>query len=242
MRKIAILLSCTLLLSCDQLLPLLENAGSISTPNTPPSKSEVSSGIKEALKVGIKKTVLKTSTNNGFLNNSLIKIPFPAEAQKVENAVRKLGLGNKVDDFVATLNHGAEEASKKASPIFVNAITSMGINDVYNIWRGDNNAATEYLKGATQSQLATAFRPVIKTALAKVDVTKYWNPIIDTYNKIPLVQKMNPNLEDYVLQGTLDGLFKMLALEEGKIREDPAARVSDILKKIFGYKGVSSFQ
>lgn len=239
MRKIAILLSCTILLSCDQLLPLLEQA---ETLNTAPTKSEVSSGIKEALTVGIKKTVLKTSSTNGFLSNSLIKIPFPAEAQKVENTVRNLGLGNKVDEFVATLNHGAEEASKKASPIFVNAITSMSITDVYDIWKGDNSAATKYLKGATQTQLQTAFRPVIKKALEKVDVTKYWNPLIDTYNKIPLVQKMNPNLEDYVLQGTLDGLFKMLALEEGKIREDPAARVSELLKKVFGYTGVSTFQ
>ncbi len=240
MRKIAILISCSLLLSCDQLLPLLESAGS--SLKTPATKYEVSSGIKEALTVGIKNTVFKTSANNGFLSNSLIKIPFPQEAAKVESTVRNLGLGSKVDEFVATLNHGAEEASKKATPIFVNAITAMSINDVYNIWRGDNNAATEYLKGATQSQLTTAFSPVIKSALKKVDVTKYWDPLINTYNKIPLVQKMNPNLEEYVLDKTLEGLFKMLALEEAKIREDPAARVSDLLKKVFGYQGVSSFQ
>lgn len=239
MRKIALILSCSLILSCDQLLPLLESAGSLSTA---PTKSEVSSGIKEALTVGIKNTVFKTSATNGFLSNSLIKIPFPQEAAKVESTVRNLGLGSKVDEFVGTLNHGAEEASKKATPIFVNAITGMSINDVYDIWRGDNNAATQYLKGATQSQLRTAFSPVIKSSLQKVDVTKYWDPIINTYNKIPLVQKMNPNLDEYVLDKTLDGLFKMLALEEGKIREDPAARVSDLLKKVFGYQGVSSFQ
>lgn len=240
MKKVAFFLSFALLFSCDQLLPLLESAGSSIT--TPPTKSEVTSGIKEALTVGIKKTVLQTSTTNGFLGNSLIKIPFPDEAAKVESTVRKLGLGSKVDEFVETLNHGAEEASKKASPIFVNAITSMGISDVYNIWRGDNNAATQYLKNNTQSQLQVAFRPVIKTALEKVDVTKYWNPIINTYNKIPLVQKMNPNLDEYVLGKTLDGLFTMLALEEGKIRQDPAARASDLLKKVFGYQGTSSFQ
>tara|TARA_R110002072_G_scaffold150586_1_gene299064 strand:- start:65 stop:784 length:720 start_codon:yes stop_codon:yes gene_type:complete len=239
MRKIAFLLSFSLLFSCDQLLPLLESAGSL---NTPPTKSEVSSGIKEALTVGIKNTVLKTSSVNGFLNNSLIKIPFPQEAAKVESTVRNLGLGNKVDDFVATLNHGAEEASKKASPIFVNAITSMSINDVYDVWRGDNNAATVYLRNNTESDLQIAFQPVIKQALEKVNLTKYWNPLINTYNKIPLVQKMNPNLDEYVLDKTLDGLFTMLALEEGKIREDPAARVSDLLKKVFGYQGTSSFQ
>lgn len=239
MRNIVFALLACFLVSCDQLYQIAQTAGETFGP---PSKSEVSAGLKEALTVGITNAVLQTSKPDGFLNNSLIKIPFPQEAAKVESTVRKLGLGNQVDQFVATLNHGAEEAAKKATPIFVNAITSMSIGDVYNVWRGDNDAATKYLRGATEAQLMTAFRPVIKEALNKVEVTKYWNPIINSYNKIPLVQKLNPNLDEYVLGKTMDGLFTVLAQEEGKIREDPAARVSDLLKKVFGYQGVSSFQ
>lgn len=238
MRNIALIICCTLFLSCDQLQQIAKTAGEALAP---PTKSEVTQGLKEALSVGIKNAVFKTSQNNGFLNNSLIKIPFPQEASKIESTVRNLGLGNQIDQFVATLNHGAEEASKKATPIFVDAITAMSISDVYNVWRGDNNAATEYLRQATQVKLKAAFRPVIKEALNKVELTKYWNPIINTYNRIPLVQNMNPNLDDYVLEKTLDGLFKMLANEETKIRQDPAARVSSLLKKVFGYQGTSSF-
>jgi hypothetical protein len=229
-----------MLLSCDQLQEIVESAGQIAT-NTAPTESEVNNGIKEALTVGITNAVFQTSKEDGFLNNSLIKIPFPPEAAKVEKAVRNIGLGNKVDQFVETLNHGAEKAAAKATPIFTNAIKQMTIEDVYNVWRGDKDAATQYLKQATQSNLQNAFRPVIQNALDQVEITKYWNPVINTYNQIPLVQKMNPDLDDYVLQETLDGLFIVLAQEEEKIRENPMARVSDLLRKVFGYQGQSSF-
>jgi hypothetical protein len=219
--------------SCDVLLQMAEQGSS----NLPPSESEISTGLKEALRVGIKNAVSSSSTQNGFLNNSLIKIPFPPEAEKASKTLRDLGMGNIVDQFVETLNHGAEQASAKATPIFVTAITNMSFGDVYAIYRGENDAATQYLKRTTGDQLKAAFRPVIKEAINKVELTKYWNPIASNYNRIPFVQKINPDLENYVLDQTLNGLFLMVAQEESKIRQDPAARISSILKRVFGFKG-----
>ncbi len=231
--KIYLVGFCLLILtSCDQLGVVLESAG---TMTTPPTEAEISRGIKEALIVGAKNTIAQTSQTNGFLNNSLIKIEFPPEAKKVEETARNLGLGPQVDQFVETMNHGAEQASAKATDIFVGAIQQMTLQDVYDIWRGDNDAATQFLKRTTQSRLEAEFRPVIKTSLDQVQLTKYWSPLADNYNKIPFVQKVNPNLDEYVLAETLDGLFLVIAQEEAKIRLNPQARVSDILKKVFGY-------
>tara|TARA_R110002050_G_scaffold30928_4_gene79157 strand:+ start:1466 stop:2179 length:714 start_codon:yes stop_codon:yes gene_type:complete len=222
--------------SCDVLMQIAEE-GAKGASSLPPSESEISTGLKEALRVGITNAVSSSSAKNGFLNNSLIKIPFPPEAERAANTLRDLGMGNMVDQFVETLNHGAEQASAKATPIFVNAITKMSFSDVFAIYRGDTDAATQYLKRTTGDELKAAFRPVIKDAITKVELTKYWNPIASNYNRIPFVQKVNPNLEDYVLDQTLNGLFLVVAQEEAKIRLDPAARVSSILKKVFGYKG-----
>lgn len=234
MKKILALLILSLSLgSCDVLMEMAQQGNS----SLPPSESEISRGLKEALRVGIQNAVSSSSAQNGFLNNSLIKIPFPPEAERAATTLRDLGMGSIVDQFVETLNHGAEQASAKASPIFVNAITSMSFTDVYQIYRGENDAATQYLKRTTGDELKNAFRPVIKDAINKVELTKYWNPIASNYNRIPFVQKVNPNLEDYVLEQTLNGLFLVVAQEEAKIRQDPAARVSSILKRVFGYKG-----
>jgi hypothetical protein len=148
-----------------------------------------------------------------------------------------LGMGKVVDQFIETLNHGAEQASAKATPIFVNAIANMSFSDVYAIYRGDNDAATQYLKRTTGDELKAAFRPIIKDAINKVELSKYWNPIASNYNRIPFVQKINPDLENYVLDQTLQGLFLVVAQEEAKIRQDPAARITGILKRVFGYKG-----
>lgn len=233
MKTIYYALLALVMISCDQLTPLLETASS----NLPPTESEISQGIREALIVGAKNTVAQTSKNNGFLNNSLIKIPFPPEAAKVEQTARDLGLDKQVDQFIETMNHGAEKASAKATDIFVSAITQMTLQDVYDIWKGDNDAATQFLKRTTEGKLKTEFRPIIKQSLDQVDVTKYWNPLVDNYNKIPFVTKVNPNLDEYVLDKTMDGLFLVIAQEEAKIRENPQARVSEILQRVFGYNG-----
>ncbi len=221
------------LLSCDQLNTLAQNAGTA----LPPSESEISNGIREALIVGAKNAINETSKKNGFLNNSLIKIPFPAEAQKVEKAARDLGLDAQVDQFIETMNHGAEQASAKATDIFISSIKQMTLQDVYDIWRGDNDAATQYLIRTTSDRLRSEFRPIIKQSLDKVQVTKYWSPLVDNYNKIPFVTKVNPDLDEYVLEETLEGLFVVIAQEEAAIRENPQARVSEILQRVFGYNG-----
>lgn len=233
MKTIYYALLALVMISCDQLTPLLETASS----SLPPTESEISQGIREALIVGAKNTVAQTSKTNGFLNNSLIKIPFPPEAAKVEQTARDLGLDKQVDHFIETMNHGAEKASAKATDIFVSAITQMTLQDVYDIWKGDNDAATQFLKRTTEGKLKTEFRPIIKQSLDQVEVTKYWNPLVDNYNKIPFVTKVNPNLDEYVLDETMDGLFLVIAQEEAKIRENPQARVSEILQRVFGYNG-----
>lgn len=235
LKLIITFLSIFTLSSCDELGAVLESAGTGTTG--PPTKSEIAEGIREALIVGTQNTIAQTSKTNGFLNNSLIRIPFPPEAQKVEEAARNLGLDRQVDQFIETMNHGAEKASEKATPIFVNAIKQMTLEDVYDIWRGEDDAATKYLRKTTETQLKSEFRPVIKNSLDQVDLTKYWNPLISNYNKIPFVEKVNPNLDEYVLEEAMEGLFLVIAQEEEKIRENPQARVTEILRRVFGYNG-----
>ncbi len=232
MRKSILLLSLLFFsISCDSLLQLSKQAESMSEP----SESEINAGIKEALRVGIEKAIQRGSAENGFYGNPLIRIPFPPEAERAATTLRNLGFGKIVDDFVETLNHGAEQASAKASPIFAEAISTMSLKDVYAIWRGEQDAATQYLKLKTNDQLKAAFKPVIEESLKKVEITKYWSPIASKYNQIPFVTPVNPDLSDYVLQETLDGLYLLLAQEEAKIRKDPAARISLILKRVFGW-------
>ena len=147
-----------------------------------------------------------------------------------------LGMKRQVEEFEKQLNRAAEDAAKKAAPIFLSAITSMTINDGLTILKGKDDEATQYLRKSTTAQLSKEFRPVIAASLKKVQITKYWNPLFSTYNKVPFVKKVNPSLDDFVTQRAIEGLFKLVAIEETKIRKDPAARVSDILKKVFGGK------
>lgn len=198
------------------------------------SNADIVKGLKEALSVGSKNAGSNASKVDGFWKNNKIKIPFPKEAEAVKTYANKLGLGSQVTAFEKTLNRAAEEAAKEAAPIFVGAITSMSIQDGVGILKGGDNAATNFLKTKTSNDLKNKFKPVVKKALAKVQITKYWNPLISKYNQLPFVKKLNPNLEDYVTQKALDGLFYLVAQEEAKIRKDPVARVNDILKKVFG--------
>jgi hypothetical protein len=198
------------------------------------SNEQVVQGLKEALTIGSNNASASASKMDGFLGNAAIKIPFPPEAREVESKARQLGMSAQVNEFVKTLNRAAEEASKEAAPIFVNAVKGMTFTDGVSILRGNDDAATQFLNQRTSPELKTKFRPVIKRAIDKVQLTKYWSPIITRYNKLPMVRKMNPNLEDYVLDRTLKGLFTLIAQEEFKIRKDPAARVNDILRSVFG--------
>ena len=198
---------------------------------------EVTSGLKEALVQGITNGSNLASRKDGYFKNSLIKIPFPPDAIKVANTLRDIGLGRQVDRFVMTLNRGAEDAAKSAKPIFVEAIRQMTIQDAWAILQGENDAATQYLKRTTSQSLYGAFKPVIKNSLDKVNATRYYGDLVTRYNRIPLVERVNPDLDDYATNLAIDGLFKLIAAEEGKIREDPVARTTALLKKVFGYEG-----
>ena len=210
--------------------------------NNSPSKieltnEEVISGLKEALNVGIKNAVNLSSVTDGFLKNDVIRLPFPPDAIKVREKAINFGLSKQVTTFEETLNRAAEEATKKALPIFIDAIKNMSVSDGFSILKGGDGAATKFLKSQTSNQLVIAFAPVVKEATTKVQLTAYWNPIITRYNSAMTLsggQKLDPDLDAYITQKAIDGLFYLVETEENKIRKDPLARVSDILVKVFG--------
>jgi len=204
------------------------------------TNGEVISGLKEALNIGIGNSVNVASLVGGFLNNSQIRLPFPKDAEAVKDYALKIGLQGQVTKFEETLNHAAEEAAKSALPIFKNAITGMTIQDGFQILNGGNGAATNYLKNATRSQLVSAFSPIVEKAIDKVQLTKLWEPIVSKYNlAAPILgkPKVNEDLNAYVTGKAIDGLFVLVAQEENKIRTNVNARVTDLLKKVFGSIG-----
>ncbi len=199
------------------------------------SDSQIVAGLKAALNTGTDSSTTQTHRLDGYFKNPLIKIPFPSDAQSILDVLSLIPGGQSyVDNVVLSLNRAAEQAAIKAAPIFLDAITSMTIQDGKNILFGDSLAATNYLNTKTYASLKTAFMPDIKTSLDNVSATKYWTDLTTVYNQIPLVTAVNTNLSDYATGKALDGLFTMVGMEEKKIRKDPAARVSDILKTVFG--------
>jgi len=200
-----------------------------------PSEEEMVSGLKEALQVGSTNAANILHQPGGYLNNPILKIPFPPEEQKVADKLRAIGLGSQVDKFIESMNRGAEDAAIKAAPIFGNAITTMNLNDAKNILLGADNSATMYFKGKTSGALATAFSPVIKTSLDKVNATKYWTQITTTYNRLPFVKHVETDLVKYTTDKALDGLFIKVAEEEKTIRKNLGAgsNTSETLKKVF---------
>jgi hypothetical protein len=199
------------------------------------SNEEIIAGLKEALSVGAQNSSGKLSALDGFFANAAIKVLMPAEAKKVEATLRNAGMGEMVDDAILSMNRAAEEASKSAAPIFIDAIKQMGFQDALSILRGTDTAATSYLKGKTLTALTTAFKPVIDEALQKTGATRHWKTVFETYNKLPTTfKKINTDLSGYVTDRALSGLFYQVAIEEQQIRKNPAARVNDILKKVFG--------
>ncbi|MDH4461179.1 MAG: DUF4197 domain-containing protein [Flectobacillus sp.] len=229
-----------LLNSCttQQLGTVLQQANDVlaGTATLPLTTEEIGRGLKEALTVGIRNSATQASATNGYLGNSAIKLLFPPEAQQVESKLRAIGLGAECDKFITALNRGAENAAAKAAPIFVDAITKMTIQDAMGILKGDKDAATQYLKRTSTTALIAAFSPVIKESINSTGATRLYGDIATTYNKIPFVQKVNPDLQGYATQKAVDGLFQLVAQEEQKIRENPAARVTDLLKRVFGSK------
>ncbi|REJ80374.1 MAG: DUF4197 domain-containing protein [Bacteroidetes bacterium] len=223
-------------LSCSQIdyKKISKDVNNSINKNKPLTNSEIIAGLKEALEVGSKNASASTSKLDGFYKNPLIKIPFPPEAAEMESKLRSLGMNKQVDDFILTINRAAEEAAKQAAPVFINAIKGLTISDGMSILKGSDTAATSYLRQKTAVDLHTRFKPVIKSATQKVEVTKYWTPLANTYNAIPFVKKVNPDLDEYITQRGLSGLFKVVSQEEVKIRKNPSARVTELLKKVFG--------
>ena len=198
------------------------------------SKDDVAAGLKEALNSGVKKGTEKLSAVDGFYGNAAVKVLMPPEAQKVEQKLRGLGMGKQVDDAILSMNRAAEDAAKTATPIFINAIKNMSIEDAFGILKGKDTAATGYLRSNTTPQITTAFRPVINQSLEKVNATKYWETVFSTYNKLPFVSKVNTDLVAYVTERAMSGIFLQVASDELLIRKDPMARTTDLLKKVFG--------
>lgn len=245
MKKVSVLVLSFLLVStsCKQLdMDKIKKSGTeilgTATGSTSGklSNEDIIAGLKEALNVGSKNASGLASKVDAYYKNPALFIPFPPEAKKIQETLINLGQTKLVNDFTLTVNRAAEDAAKEAAPIFINAVKAMTIKDGLNILNGSTDAATKYLKTTTQAELLKKFRPVIEKSLSKVNATKYWETIITTYNKIPTVQKMNPDLAGYTTQKAIDGLFILVAKEELKIRQDPAARVTAILQKVFGKK------
>ena len=198
------------------------------------TESEVAAGLKEAITQGVSVGVERLSKADGYFNDPEIKIPLPEEAKDVEKTLRQMGQGKKVDEAIESLNRAAEDAASEAKDIFVSAIKNMTLTDAMGILNGADDAATQYLNKTTRSALVEKFEPVIKVSLDKVGATKHWNTVFTTYNKIPLVKKVNPDLSEYATNKAIDGLFVQIAKQELEIRKNPAARITDLLKKVFG--------
>ncbi len=215
--------------SCDVLGSLLNSGGGVAAL----TDSQIAQGLKDALSQGVTKGVSALNIQDGFFKNAALKILFPPEAQKIDKTLRDIGLGNFADDAILKMNRAAEDAAGGAKDIFITAITSMTVNDAMGILMGEKNACTEYLKRTCSTALYQKMQPVIKSSLNKVGAVNAWTKVVTEYNKIPLVTKMNPNLDDHVTKKATDGIFTMVEKEERVIRENPLQRGTDLMKKVF---------
>jgi hypothetical protein len=214
---------------------LLKSVPMPSMTGSAQNSGTVASGLKEALSVGTKNAVNLLSAQNGYFGNEAVKILLPENIRKVGDALRMAGYQKEVDAFILSMNRAAEKAAPKAADIFSSAIQSMSIEDAQKILNGGNTAATEYFKSKTSSQLFDAFKPDISQSMNAVGVTKAYKAMTDRYTTMMPFAKMDSlDLDKYVTDKSLDGLFTMVGQEESKIRTNPAARTTDLLKKVFG--------
>jgi hypothetical protein len=199
------------------------------------SADDIANGLKEALRIGAEKGCANLAKPDGFFKNATHKILMPPEAAKVESTLRSIGLNQLADDFILSMNRAAEDASATAAPIFVNAIKQMTIADGITILKGDETAATTYLRSKTTSELKSSFNPIIKASLDKVNATKYWwDKAITAYNSIPFSnKKINTDLSAYVTEKAIEGIYSEIAKQEKDIRANPMARTTELLKRVF---------
>lgn len=231
MKKIYAIFLVLMLSGCADLQKFIS---SLPAPSTSTGSSiDIAGGLKEALNRGITTQVTKLMATDGFYNNQMVRILLPEELKKVEQTLRNIGLGSLADKGIKMLNTAASDAVKEATPIFVNAITTMSFSDAKGILMGGQEAATQYLKRTTSPALYSKFLPVVKNSFSKVGADVVWREIITKYNSIPLVTKVNPDLNDYVTNKAMEGVFKMIAIEERNIRTNINARTSNLLKQVF---------
>ncbi|MEM7086325.1 MAG: DUF4197 domain-containing protein [Bacteroidota bacterium] len=230
-KRLFIIFFSLFLVSCDELQNVVgtlpgDGGGGI-------SDAMIASGLRQALDFGIDKQVSKLTKQDGFYKNNLVKILLPQELQKVDKTLRDIGLGNLADEGLKVLNRAAEDAVKEATPIFVDAVKGITFNDAKNILLGADNSATNYLKGRTNTALYNKFSPVIESSFSKVGADQIWTNIINKYNSVPFVTKVNPDLTDYVTNEALKGVYKMISIEEKQIRTKISSRTTDLLRKVF---------
>ena len=228
MKKLSVFISCFVLLSCAELQQVVNTL-----PQAGMDPTMIAQGLRQALDFGIDKQVSKLTQRDGFYKNNLVKILLPQELQKVENTLRDIGLGSLADEGLLLLNRAAEDAVKTATPIFVDAVKEITFNDARNILLGPDNAATNYLERKTNATLYSKFNPVIKNSFQRVGADDIWENIITKYNAIPLVNKVNPDLTDYVTNEALQGVYTMISVEEKKIRTNISARSTTLLRQVF---------
>ncbi len=233
MKKILLLAVTFSLTSCAQVQQTLNQLPQLSSQIPGVGGVDIASGLKEALNKGITVQVSKLTAVDGFYKNEAVKILMPEELQKVDATLRKVGLSSLADEGIKMLNRAAEDAVKEATPIFVSAVQNMSFTDAKNILLGNDSAATTYLQGSTTTALYGKFNPVIKSSFEKVGADVVWTKIINKYNTIPLVKKVNPDLTDYTTTQALSGVFKMIAVEEKEIRNNISARTTPLLKSVF---------
>ena len=200
-----------------------------------PSIFDMAAGIKQALLQGTSRSTSQLSALNGFLGNPAVKIQFPPQAQKAEHTLRGLGLNKQCDDVILSLNRAAEDATAQAEPIFVDAIRHMTVDDAASILLGPPDAATQYFRRTTSSDLYARFKPIVQASLNKVGATKYYGDAAKTYNKLPFVSHINPDLADYATQKAIDGIFIEIAIEELNIRKNLNARSTPLMRKVFSF-------
>ncbi|RJP56095.1 MAG: DUF4197 domain-containing protein [Candidatus Auribacter fodinae] len=198
------------------------------------SETRIADGLREALRVGIDNAVNATGKVDGFFGNEAIKIAMPEKVQMIEKGLRVIGLGPKIDDFILSMNRAAEGAVPYARDIFIDAIMDMSFDDAMAVYKGGDTAATDFFKAKTHDKLVAAFLPQARKALDNYDVTKKYRELTGLYQKLPFADKLPAfDVEEYVVSKTIDGLFSVLAEEEKKIRTQPSARVTDVLKEVF---------
>ena len=230
MKKFLLLAIIPIFLGCAELQQI---ADSLPQEGVGISNTEVAAGLRQALDFGIDKQVTKLAKEDGFFSNELVRIGLPPELHKVDKTLRDLGMSSLADEGIKVLNRAAEDAVQEATPIFVDAVKQITFNDARNILLGDDTAATSYLSQKTTTPLYNKFSPVITTSLDRVGATQVWTNIISRYNALPLTNDVNPDLADYVTQQALEGVYTMIAVEEKQIRNNFAARTTDLLKRVF---------